>query len=582
MRKRRRRAPAHYRDDYYEDDDYYARRRGQRRPNIIQRFFITLLWIACIIIAITLLVLIAFHYALFIKILVYALYVAGGLAILGALYLAARLISAISLSLSKARHASALAKQERVRVKQEQERIKLAQSKRTREEYAFYNKQQPRREELPISSRESPYRTRKLPPPPDESLVRAFATEGYADALPASATPEPHGVPGMPLPGQVFYYANYCKLIRPGELIIGVRRDGTARLGTWQDFKVLLILGSSSSGKTTTMVEKALGAARGGGQLVVCDPHGYKQDSLLRKISPLQGVLMPGTVFAIEHADIMHNVEAVKRELDRRVRGGSCDIPIFLIIEELNRLQRDKAIANELKEILQTLGQEGRGFNVYAIVGAQQITHLAEIRKSIISFAIHRVDESEARLCIPARFAKYSSELGVGQTFVKDADGMTEPLQQILVTVQDVQRQAQMLQHSRRQIRTTVSLPERLTTEPDEQPSISTQSDNVFPQRRKSRLVAHPLAVPTVPLPPKPTKNLQQPASAIWMGDKLVLSEEPDTQQEPQTRTTEEVSKRQIPAARQTEDIVQQNQASLAQQKLDRLEEIRSARRKNK
>jgi molybdopterin-guanine dinucleotide biosynthesis protein len=163
----------------------------------------------------------------------------------------------------------------------------------------------------------------------------------------------------MPLPGQVFYYANYCKLIRPGELIIGIRRDGTARLGTWQDFKVLLILGSSSSGKTTTLVEKALGAARGGGLLVVCDPHGYKQDSLLRKIAPLQGALMPGTIFAIEHADIMHNVETVKRELDRRVRGGSCAVPIFLIIEELNRLQRDKAIANELKAVLQILGQEG-------------------------------------------------------------------------------------------------------------------------------------------------------------------------------------------------------------------------------
>jgi type VI protein secretion system component VasK len=143
MRRRRRRGAARYRDDYYDDEDYYGRRRRLRGPNIIQRFFITLLWIVCIIIAITLLVLIAFHYALFVKILVYVLYVVGMLSVLGAFYLAIRIITLISLRISEARRASALAKQERVRIKQEQERIKLAQSKRAREEYAFYNRQTP-------------------------------------------------------------------------------------------------------------------------------------------------------------------------------------------------------------------------------------------------------------------------------------------------------------------------------------------------------------------------------------------------------------------------------------------------------
>jgi hypothetical protein len=225
-------------------------------------------------------------------------------------------------------------------------------------------------------------------------------------------------------------------------------------------------------------------------------------------------------------------------------------------------------------------GQEGRGFNVYAIVGAQQITHLAEIRKSIISFVIHRVDESEARLCIPARFAKYSSELSVGQTFVKDADGMTEPLQQVLVTEKDVQRQALALQRQRS--RTTVALPDYLTAQADEQRSVSTRPDNVFPQRRRTRPVAASLEASTVPLQPMPTTNPQLSTGAIWMGDKLLLPEEPEGQQAGQARTTEEVSERQLSATKQTEDIVQQGQASLAQQKLDRLEEIRSARRKNK
>jgi hypothetical protein len=79
-----------------------------------------------------------------------------------------------------------------------------------------------------------------------------------------------------------------------------------------------------------------------------------------------------------------------------------------------------------------------------------------------------------------------------------------------------------------------------------------------------------------------PTTNPQLSTGAIWMGDKLLLPEEPEGQQAGQARTTEEVSERQLSATKQTEDIVQQGQASLAQQKLDRLEEIRSARRKNK
>jgi hypothetical protein len=97
---------------------------------------------------------------------------------------------------------------------------------------------------------------------------------------------------------------------------------------------------------------------------------------------------------------------------------------------------------------------------------------------------------------------------------------------------------------------------------------------------RRSRLAAQLSSAPTEP---RPTKNLRPntPPGAIWdeaPPEKLVLPPVPDTQRKPHTRDTEELSG-QVPA-RQTGDIVQQSQASIAQQKLDLLAEARARKKK--
>lgn len=374
-------------------------------------------------------------FELFLTILTYTLYTFLGIVAMFILYLVFRLITSISLQVSSASVASSRAKQEKIKVKQAATRVRQEQVMLQQGEY------------------QNPRQTRSLSQTADVSHINEDYDQG-----------ESANVPGMPEKGQVFLYRNYRKLVQAGELIIGIRADGTARIGTWQDLKILLILGNSSSGKTNTIIEKCAGAASGGGWLVICDPHGYKSDSLLRRVYPLQAALMPGTVFALEHADIIRNVQIVKHELEKRVHGENSDTPIFLVVEEFNRLQRDKDIADELKLILQTIGQEGRGFNVYAIVGAQQITYKADVRKAFISVICHRVDESESKLVIPTRYAKYTLELGTGQTFVKDADGLTEPLQQVLITVEDVGRIAARLPPSRQQSAKRPGQPQPRTT----------------------------------------------------------------------------------------------------------------------
>jgi uncharacterized membrane protein len=72
---------------------------------------------------------------------------------------------------------------------------------------------------------------------------------------------------------QVVQYRTVQQAIAPGQLLMGIRpSNGTIRIGTWDDQKTVLVLGSLSSGKTTTIVEKVTDVVKGGAYLVVCDP----------------------------------------------------------------------------------------------------------------------------------------------------------------------------------------------------------------------------------------------------------------------------------------------------------------------
>jgi hypothetical protein len=161
--------------------------------------------------------------------------------------------------------------------------------------------------------------------------------------VPQHETPK-RGVPGMPQRTTVAY-REIEQRIKPGQLVVLVRANGSLRLGEWNVFKTLLVVGGSSSGKTVTMAEKVLGFVNGGGSIVPCDPHDAKEDSLFKKIAPLAPALYPGAVFAVDHADILRNMRLVSDILQDRVAGGDCSIPVMLIVEELNRLMRDRAIA---------------------------------------------------------------------------------------------------------------------------------------------------------------------------------------------------------------------------------------------
>jgi hypothetical protein len=288
---------------------------------------------------------------------------------------------------------------------------------------------------------------------------------------------------------------------------------------------------------------------------------------------------MPGTNMALEHEDIMQNMERFRVELEHRRRGASIDIPILLVIDELNGLLMNKSIKKELTELIELFAQQARGYNMYMILCAQRTSGLAAIRNSVIGYICHKCPEMESSKILPSRYAKLTPELGVGQTFVCDADGQIEPLQQTLILPEDMQRP------SRQRTATTSSVPQRPT--PPQQDVISPQKDRMA--LRRSRLAAQLSSTPTASTVPKPTKNLQQKTSpsATWdeeLGsEKLILPSIPKNQpiRQQRLRDTDELVDHQA-LAPQPDDITQPNQVSNAQQKLDRLAEIRATRRKKK
>ena len=305
MSRRSRRRPVSRGRRYYDDyDDYSYRRRRGGCFAPIRRFFrsvaIVLLTAVGAIIFFLVVLLIAFNFQTFVQVLYYAFFVGAGLVALGLLYVIVRIITAISHRLSAASAARSKAKLERERVRMEQERVQQAQiqarsqqAKLVRDDYAFYQKynqtgasQGPRRtrvirdspyQEVPAEvnrNLQSPYRTRNLREVgAPEPLVRVLPA---LSSVPSELEPETEAPQetelealGMPAKGQIFRYKRYKRYLKPGQLFIGVRKDASPRTGSWQDFKIVLVLGSSSSGKSTTVLEKCLCNVENGGLLVV-------------------------------------------------------------------------------------------------------------------------------------------------------------------------------------------------------------------------------------------------------------------------------------------------------------------------
>ena len=243
----------------------------------------------------------------------------------------------------------------------------------------------------------------------------------------------------------------FAELLQSGQiavgrpLIFGCRTNGQLRTGTWLELYSFAIAGLSGTGKTTTELFLLLQSVLQGARLLVVDPHAHKQDNLARRLAPLSQSFL--TRPAVEEREIAGCIQRLRKELDRRIRGAKGPL-IILCVDEFTKLMKT-ALAKELGELIEAIAQEGRGVGIFAMLAGQvwKSTRCGgtELRYSLASCIVHRIQEEQAKLLIPQPYARKCPQLAKGQVWFYDTDGDIEQLSIPLTTAEDVQVVAAIL-----------------------------------------------------------------------------------------------------------------------------------------
>lgn len=237
--------------------------------------------------------------------------------------------------------------------------------------------------------------------------------------------------------------------IPPGKQLLGVRPDGSLRLGTLaDDMMTTLYLGKSGSGKTVSVASELGTVVRDGALLMVADRHIHKPDSLARKIAPLAAALWPGTQVVSQMEDILALIFLGQEELDRRRDGGLYDTDLVIVLEEYAELFDDAEIKPALIRLSNDLVRAGRGFRVYGKFITQRMASgmAGQLRRLVQSYVIGRSDYNDANAILhDSTLSKRAMQLGPGSSIVVDTDGVPELLQRPYITVEDMMLLAQRM-----------------------------------------------------------------------------------------------------------------------------------------
>ncbi len=225
--------------------------------------------------------------------------------------------------------------------------------------------------------------------------------------------------------------------------------DGDLRQGTWLDLYSCAIAGLQGSGKTTTELFIILQSVLQGAKLLIIDPHrDTAQDSLGGRLAPLAACFMR-PIASDDEKDVLATIKAARREVDRRRRGAT-GTPLILVVDEFTRLmRRSHTIKDELSDCIEEIAQEGRKLGVFALLSGQiwkaTGTGGTELRYSLASSFVHRIQEQQSKLLIPGEYAKLTPKLKTGQVYFYDTNGDTKLMQIPYTTEEDVMTVAGLL-----------------------------------------------------------------------------------------------------------------------------------------
>ncbi len=93
---------------------------------------------------------------------------------------------------------------------------------------------------------------------------------------------------------------------------------------------------------------------------------------------------------------------------------------------------RKQEIKKELAELLVAIEQEGRKFGIFALLIGQVWTAGqiggADLRRSLASRIVHRIDEEYAKLLLGTKYGQKCIELEVGNSWFRDTNGGTSKM----------------------------------------------------------------------------------------------------------------------------------------------------------
>jgi hypothetical protein len=209
------------------------------------------------------------------------------------------------------------------------------------------------------------------------------------------------------IPG-IVRYDDIRHQITEGLSLLGIHpENGNLELIEPRLYKIALFLGATDTGKTNTVYGKTEDmVTRFGANLLVADPHAHKKDSLTRKLAPLyyalyrdqHGRVVPPAVTAKQ---IAHVLQTFLDEFQARLGGADTSVPVLLVADEIPNMLRNEVLAPLIRTLVQTCGDEIRGFNMLFFGISQRAAGVKFLRDAAQTIIVHgMLQESEAMLAV--------------------------------------------------------------------------------------------------------------------------------------------------------------------------------------
>ena len=228
--------------------------------------------------------------------------------------------------------------------------------------------------------------------------------------------------------------------------------------------------GMQGSGKTVTtllLMMEAVAKYNGRIRFIVTDPHMFVEgeEALMAMAQPLLPFFLSiaelhDTVPESDHEyhallDRLENLpnptiggselkgwmDVVRLEMERRLRGKT-GLVWVIVMDEFVDIMSDEETAGPVALMLERLNQQGRKMGMFALLVSQEWkatrTGGSELRHSIVTFVLHNMAESIARLIVPPDVAHQAMSMDVGQAILHSR-GMSKVVRVPYVNEQDAE-----------------------------------------------------------------------------------------------------------------------------------------------